>query len=288
MQLSETLELLLRDKTLNTKRAYGYVWKSWSNHCPNPKSPTLDDCSSFLLTLRSLGASDATVRHRYQVLRSIYDFLVSLGLCPISPWVALGRIFSWRSLHRVRPTKLIPKTAINGGLNDYSGAIKEGIRDRAFIALLFGTGVRISEAWGLCVGDVLTTPNGVPYLELLRTKAGKVQQQPIPEWTWEYVSRLVSQRKSEFATASDALWCHYRKSGATGRLSISTLCRIYRRKFGTGPHSARATFATQLKDMGFADEDVAVALRHATTQQVKVYDKRRYELDRNVTVRIRY
>lgn len=109
----------------------------------------------------------------------------------------------------------------------------------------------------------------------------------MPDWAYLHFSTLVSRRISDSCKTDSPLFVNYHRKGYP-RLSESTLYRIYKRVWGTGCHSARATFATQLKDQGFNDEDVAVALRHSTTQQVQVYDKRRVEIGRNVSVKVKY
>lgn len=45
------------------------------------------------------------------------------------------------------------------------------------------------------------------------------------------------------------------------------------------PHSARASFATQLLLQKYSTDDVARALGHANTDQVKVYQKRELSVD---------
>jgi integrase len=287
MKLSIALEVFLSQKSKNTKRAYLYVWERWLIHCPRPQEASIDSAADFIGLLINYGASHATVRQRYQVLHSIYDFLVSVGASRINPWKAVAKMFSIRQCVQVRPTKLIPSELVTRILFNRAAQTNEAKRNRAIVALLFGTGIRISELQALNVGDVMTSPSGVPYLHLWRTKAGKVQSQPIPEFAWEHLSVLICQRKAENANNYSPLFVGYGPK-SSDRCSISTIYRIYRKLFDAGPHSARATFATRLKDMGFADEDVAVALRHSTTQQVKIYDKRRYEIDRNVTVKLKY
>lgn len=273
MKLDAAIECYLESLTPNTVRAYRRVWNDWGEACADLSSPTYDECHGYIQRLRIRGASDATIKHRHSVIRSVYSFLRELDLVRVNPMVAMGRAISARAHHQVRPTPTIASEAILRILSANTWVTREGIRDRALFALLFGAGLRRSEARMLNLEDVMTTPEGVPYVVIRTPKAGKIQQQPLPQWAYEYFSVLVSQRKSMGCKSTDPLFINYSRL-AYPRLSDSSIYRIFKRRFGAGCHSARATYATKLKDLGYPYEDIANALRHSTTQQVKIYDKR--------------
>ena len=248
---------------------------------------TAKDALKFIAHLKERSApdgsvlSDNTVRNRFHCLHAFYTFLVDMKLAEHNPFRAVKRAISWRQRIQKRPTKLIPFQAVKQILDSPDARTKEGIRDVAMLALWFGCGLRRSELRGLNVGDVLVgmcfSKEGeeIYVLRLGRTKAGKRQEQPIPNWAWPFLSTLVSQRKSEDAEAKDPLFVFYYKSGGTGeRLSESTVYRIYKEHTqGAAPHSARATFATQLARQGKTLGDIASALRHSSPAQAETYIK---------------
>lgn len=296
MKLADAINAYIEQKVPNTRRSYRAVWRQWKDSCPRIQRPKLEDCQRYLSYLKSTNKSDSTIRHRYQVLNSFYEFLVSLEIVRVNPWRAAGKLFSWRQHKQVRPTKRID----NGGVGRmfdakemWSG--KAGKRDLAIFALLFGCGLRASEVLQLNIGDVMLTPDGFPYLELKHSKAGKVQKQPIPGWAWNYFADLVSQRNGDGAENEAPLFVFYYADGRPrGRMDYRTLARMYKKRCavqgieGVAPHSARATFASQLLEQGFQDREVADALRHSSDRQVKVYDKREREVKGNVGLEVNY
>jgi integrase len=144
------------------------------------------------------------------------------------------------------------------------------------------------------VGDVKVSPKGVVYLELKNSKAGRRQVRVVAKFARPYISRLISQRKAEGADATDPLFVFYYASGKVrGRIDQLTLVRVFKKYcaiFGikAAPHSARATFATKLKSMGFSDRETADALGHLTEEMVRVYDKRAKEVEDSPAIKLVY
>ncbi|CAB4220280.1 XerC Integrase [uncultured Caudovirales phage] len=239
--------------------------------------------------------SDATVSQRFHILRRIFRYLVAMGCLKINVFDAVHDELPKRQRKQKRPTKLIPFEAIERILDIPDRRSKIGKRDYCLLCLLFGGGLRRSEAQSLNVGDVAVTPNGTLYLILQHTKNGAVQNQSLPSWAAEAFTDLVSQRVGEGAQSNDALLPFYSQNGIhRGRLSTESIRRIYQKyteQVGLGkvsPHSARATAATYLKSQGIQDRDVAAFLRHTTTAMVEVYDKRVMTPETNPGVGIVY
>ena len=175
----------MRINLKNTKRAYERVWLDWRGFCTTLSHPTFDQAASFVGLLKNHGASDNTIRQRISILKAIYSFMESVGIVKHDPFFAIRKVFSLRKRELVRPTALIPVEKILSALSKPARTRME-IRDRALVAIIFGSGLRRSEASAFNVEDCMTTPEGVPYLVIRHPKAGKSQQQPIPQWAWEY------------------------------------------------------------------------------------------------------
>lgn len=290
------LEQYLRMKTANTQRSYRTIWRQWGAICADVAAPKITDCDRLLKTMQAKQSSDLTIKQRFEVLKGIYSFFCSLEICRTNPFIAARKLISWRQCKQVRPTKLIKGKNIMETIEKmqhWTG--KEGKRDRAAFALMFGAGLRASEVVNLNMEDVQLTADGIPFLELRESKAGRRQKAPVPAWAWPFLSDLVSQRRLDSASNQSPLFCFYYQSGlARERLSYRTLARIYKRRLavlgleGMAPHSARASFATRLLEQGFEDRAVAEALRHSSTRQVAIYDKRSREVEGNVALKIEY
>lgn len=225
--------------------------------------------------------ADATVSQRFHLLRRLFRYLVSLRLVHVNPFDAIHYDIPRRQRRQKRPTKFIPVETISQMLDIPDRRTKEGRRDYCFLCLLFGGGLRRSEAWALNVDDVVISQHGTLCLALNRTKNGQVQLQSLPEWACEAFTELISQRHGEGARPGDPLFVYYYNNGLPrDRLAVETLYRIYQRytvKVGLGrvaPHSARASAATYLLSQGVSEISVANFLRHENENQVRVYDKR--------------
>lgn len=224
--------------------------------------------------------SDNTVAQRLAILRRVFRHLNDIGARLGNPIACIADAIPGRQRVQKRPTKLIPFDAVQRFLDMPPANTKAGIRDRALLAILFGGGLRRSEAMKLNLEDIGEGADGVPFLILRNTKGGTNQQQSLPPWAWERLIKYLEQRDAD-QDGNQALFVfYYRKGTARGRLSTETAARLYKRyarAAGIGnaaPHSARATAVTMLKELGYEDREVAKFLRHSTTRQVEVYDKR--------------
>lgn len=279
-------------KRPNTRRSYIAVFGQFAASIggwDNLKAATPADCIAYLAKLKETRAPN-TIMQRFQALRGFYEFLADLGEIEKNPWRAAARALSFRQKGQVRPTALIEYDLIPSILASFDHT-REGVRNAAIFAMLFGLGLRRSELLGLDVDDIMTAPDGTPVAAIRNTKGGENRLQVIPPWVIEYVLPLVLQRLLQ---KNGTLICSYSASGEVlGGMSEKTLYRLYRatlKKFGilAAPHSARATFASKLKSQSFEDRDVAEALGHKALGMVKVYDKRSRKLSDCVALRINY
>lgn len=300
--LSNAIKRFLEFRRPNTRRTYSRALRDLITHLgkrdiddaeADLRRLSAEQAMAFMATLKRTTVKDGsdiadnTLRLKFSALRSVYQHLTDIEILPRNPWNVAVKLLSNRQKTQKRPTKLVPYTVVAQLLELPNIRMHAGVRDRALLALLFGCGLRRSELVALNVGDVMVSSRGTLYLEIRRAKGGKARQQPIPKWAGEAFSALVSQRKSDGAAASDALFPFYYRSGkCRGRLSVETLYRTFRFYVGllgvkASPHSARATAATKLLEQGYNDRDVALFLGHSTPLMVQTYDKRRREVDEN-------
>lgn len=277
-----------------------------ANECSNiftkrVASLTANDAAAFYAWLRACKApdgstlADATISQRFHLLRRLFRYLVSLQLIEVNPFDAIHYDVPRRQRRQKRPTKFIPVEMIDKMLDLPDRRTKEGRRDYCLLCILFGGGLRRSEAWGLNVDDVVISQRGTLCLSLKETKNGQIQLQSLPSWAAEAFTELVSQRVGEGARPGDPLFVFYHCNGLPrNRLAVESLYRIYRRyteKVGLGkvaPHSARASAATYLLSQGCSEISVANFLRHENENQVRVYDKRGRSPENNPGLLIDY
>lgn len=286
METKKSLARYVKLKTENTQRAVIAVVNAWETFLGG-KRANAERAIDFVQAMKERKLSDATIKQRYQLLHGWYEFLVSTDKQERNPFRAVRHVISMRQKLQVRPTRLIPLAEVKKLLRArWPG--KRGTRDKALVGLLLGTGMRRSEGRALNVGDIVVD-NGVNVAILKHTKAGTEQKQPIPKWCYKLLAKLVTQRNLDKAENHHALFCMYNAKGkAKGRMSEASFYRTYKKRVGAAPHSARATYTTRLKAMGYEDRRVSEALRHATEEQVRVYDKLGNSMSQNVGLKIFY
>ena len=148
-----------------------------------------------------------------------------------------------------------------------------GLRDRALLELLYGTGARISEAVGLDVDDL----DGGSGLVKLDGKGGKQRIVPVGSYASRAVGAYLVRSRPGLAaagTGSPALLLNAR-GGRLSRQSAWTVLRAAATTAGLSgelsPHTLRHSFATHLLDGGADVRVVQELLGHASVTTTQVY-----------------
>jgi integrase/recombinase XerD len=148
-----------------------------------------------------------------------------------------------------------------------------GLRDRALLELLYGTGARISEAVGLAVDD-LDRDAGLVRLD---GKGGRQRIVPVGSYALRAVAAYLVRSRPALAaagTGSPALLLNAR-GGRLSRQSAWTVLRTASRRAGlveeVSPHTLRHSFATHLLDGGADVRVVQELLGHACVTSTQIY-----------------
>jgi integrase len=234
------------------------------------------------------------------VLKALYQELIAQGVAETNPFQRLALELKKHQSGERRPHSRLPAEAVKALLSikrpRLAGVVevKEWVRDLAIMHLFFGAALRRSEVITLRVGDVLTSSEGTAYLRLVRTKSQKVQQVALPDWVASKVLALVDQRIGEDAANDDELCVTYFARGRTQPLSDSTIYRLFKRyckELGLpdiSPHCARVTAITQLLDQGLPHREVQELSRHSSVTMVERYDRKRVEIDKSASKKLKY
>ena len=147
-----------------------------------------------------------------------------------------------------------------------------GLRDRALLELLYGTGARISEAVGLDV-DELDLGDGV--VRLLG-KGGKQRLVPVGRYAREALEAyLVRGRGALVGPQSGAAVFLNARGGRLSRQSAWTVLRAAAGRAAitaeVSPHTLRHSFATHLLDGGADVRVVQELLGHASLTTTQIY-----------------
>jgi integrase/recombinase XerD len=187
--------------------------------------------------------------------------------------------------HEVRPPtparrlpKAIPVESVVA-LIEAAGAVEgpRGVRDRALLELLYGTGARISEAVGLAVDDLDRGQAAVR----LAGKGGKERIVPVGSYALKAVEDYLVRGRPALAAAGKtgvrggALFLNVR-GGTLSRQSAWAILRAAAERAGVdensvSPHTLRHSFATHLLDGGADVRVVQELLGHASVTTTQVY-----------------
>jgi integrase/recombinase XerD len=148
-----------------------------------------------------------------------------------------------------------------------------GLRDRALMELLYGTGARISEAVGLAVDDL----DLVSATVLLHGKGGKDRMVPLGSYAREALDAYLVRGRPALAAAGRGTPRVFlnRRGGGLSRQSAWTALRQAAERAGlssgVSPHTLRHSFATHLIDGGADVRVVQELLGHASVTTTQVY-----------------
>lgn len=144
-------------------------------------------------------------------------------------------------------------------------------RDRALVELLYGTGLRVSEAMALDIADIDRSRFAPGVMLIVRSgKGGKDRLVPVGKQAIAAIDHYLAARDD----GSPALFVNPRKT----RLSVRTAQRIVKKwatAAGTAatPHVLRHSFATHLLDGGVDLRAIQEMLGHARLTSTQIYTK---------------
>ena len=191
--------------------------------------------------------------------------------------------------HEVRPptpARRLPKAiSVESvvALIEAAGAVEppRGLRDRALLELLYGTGARISEAVGLAVDDLDRGQAAVR----LAGKGGKHRVVPVGSYALQAVEDYLVRARPALAAngkggaRGGALFLNVRGGSLSRQSAWAILRSAAERAGGAGgldpttvsPHTLRHSFATHLLDGGADVRVVQELLGHASVTTTQVY-----------------
>jgi integrase/recombinase XerD len=216
----------------------------------------------------TLGAPLArtTAQRRLSSLRSFLKFLKKEGRGPDGELPSTGGFRKAKSL-----PKALSFEQIASLLNSVDLGTPEGLRDRALFELVYGAGLRISEA--------LTMP--MEWLDLndeavrVTGKRGKTRVVPLPPETARWVKRYIEEARPQLLKKPSALLILSDRGltlmRQTAYKRLATLCQKAGLPKGIGPHTLRHSYAVHLLKGGADLRAVQELLGHESIATTQVY-----------------
>jgi integrase/recombinase XerD len=208
-----------------------------------------------------------SVARTLSTVRSFHRFLLREGVAERDPAAGLRQPKLPRSLPHPLSVDEVGRL-----LDAPAPGTPVGLRDRALLELLYGSGLRVSELVGLDVDDVDLEEGAVRVLG----KGGKEREVPLGTFGRDAVRTYLTRARPVFA--------HERSGGAVllsqrgGRLSRQSVNRILAAHVAAArigrrvtPHSLRHSFATHLLEGGADVRVVQELLGHASVATTQIY-----------------
>lgn len=224
-----------------------------------------------------LAASSAA--RAVSAVRGLHRFALREGLTGADPSRAVRPPAPPRRLPRALPVDDVIRL-LDAAAGPVSAAGPEaplGLRDRALLEFLYGTGARISEAVGAAVDDLDTDTGAV----LLRGKGGRNRLVPIGGYAVAALHAYLVRARPGLAAAgrgTPAVFLNSR-GGPLSRQGAWAILRGAARRAGlpdigpqaVSPHTLRHSYATHLLDGGADVRVVQELLGHASVTTTQVY-----------------
>jgi integrase/recombinase XerC len=221
---------------------------------------------SWLASLKDADLSSRTVNRKISSLRSFYKYLVRAGVVVQSP---MGAIVGPKA------GKRLPVFVEERDMAALFGEVRfaddwEGLTDRLLLALLYHTGMRLSELIGLREGSVDSGNRTVKVLG----KGNKERVIPVSPVLVKMVEEYKEKKRSLDGAEGEVLLVG--KKGK--RLYPKYVYRVVREYLAQvttiekkSPHVLRHTFATHLMNAGAELNSVKELLGHASLAATQVY-----------------
>ena len=228
----------------------------------------------------------ASIARKLSSIRAFCRFLVKRGALAGNPAAAVRGPKRRRGLPRALDVddafRLVESPAATGRTSHRRLSAAEDarhgelrLRDAALLELLYGTGLRVSEACGLDVSDVDRDRYGVPILLVRHGKGGKSREVPLGGAADRALVAYLPARRA-LAAQGPALFVN----AHGGRLTPRSVQRLVKRWAIAGgvhaaatPHALRHSFATHLLDEGVDLRAIQELLGHASLSSTQIYTK---------------
>ncbi|MEO8707211.1 MAG: tyrosine recombinase XerC, partial [Kofleriaceae bacterium] len=228
----------------------------------------------------------ATIARKLSSVRAFCRFLVKRGTLEGNPAAAVKGPKKRRGLPRALDVddafRLVEAPTSTGRTSHRTLSTAEQarhdllrLRDAALLELLYGTGLRVSEACDLDTTDIDRDRYGTPMVLVRHGKGGKSRQVPIGGAADRALVTYLPARRA-LGASDDALFVN----AAGVRLTPRSVQRMVKRWTIAGgvqqnatPHGLRHSFATHLLDGGVDLRAIQDLLGHASLASTQIYTK---------------
>ncbi len=213
-----------------------------------------------------IDSAATTARRRVSALRSLLKFLKKHG---DGPKVDLPTASGIRMPKRV--PKALTMDVLERLLNSPDISTPLGIRDRTLMEVVYGTGLRASEAISLRVEEIDLASAAFR----VTGKRGKTRWVPLPMHTSPWIDQYLNEARPQIVKGQVAQVFVGSRGKALSRQSAYAVLDFHRRNAGiavaVSPHTLRHTYAVHLIQGGADLRVVQELLGHSSISTTQIY-----------------
>jgi integrase/recombinase XerD len=226
-----------------------------------------EDLEEYLARLRSEGLQPSTVARHGATIRSFYAYLEEVGDCVENPSRHLEAPKLWKRVPRTLSREEVAEL-----LEAPNTRTPLGLRDRAMLELMYGTGLRVSELVGLRLDEVDIEEGTVR----VRGKGGKHRLLPLAGQAKRWLERYLRTGRTALRNPQTSGQVFLSRRGVgLSRMGFWKVIRKYALAKGLSsrvtPHVLRHSFATHLLEGGADLRAVQELLGHASIRTTQIY-----------------
>jgi integrase/recombinase XerD len=223
--------------------------------------------NDYIVRLNNLNRRPSSIARKISALRNFYKYLHDRELVRQNPF-EFARV---PKISRYHPDYLTVDE-VTGILNQPDPGGRNGLRDRAMLEMLYGTGMRISELINLRLSAVY---DEIGFIKVVG-KGNKERLVPYGRYAREAVEKYLTEirEKVRCTTQSDILFLSNRNQRLS-RVGVWKIIKKYAAKACIAktvtPHTFRHSFATHMIEGGADLRTVQELLGHASITTTQIY-----------------
>lgn len=224
---------------------------------------------NYILYMKDREYASSTVARKVAAIKSFFHYMVAGGVFADDPTATLDS---------PKVKKRLPRTI---SVADVKRLLAEpaklstpkALRDRALLELLYATGMRVTEAVSLNVGD-LNLPSAT--VRVGRSKEGKERILPLHKQAGEVLAYYLQKGRLQLMRDPEepALFLNHRGQRLT-RQGLWLIIKAYVEKAGIDadvtPHTLRHSFAVHKLEEGANLHEIQKLLGHANISTTQIY-----------------
>ena len=246
-----------------------FIREMAARHVPGPEGVDRALVADYLNTLAELPLAASSLARRLSVLRLYFRFLTGEKEISHDPTDTIELPRQSRRL-----PELLTLEEILAMLEAVNSADRGGLRDKALIELMYGTGMRVSEVVGATLEDLRLKEEVI----LVFGKGSKERVVPLGGLAIRALEEYLKNERlllDSRGRGAGRIFLNLRDGDPLTRMGIWKILRKYALKAGieakVHPHMLRHSFATHLVENGADLRAVQEMLGHADISTTKIY-----------------